>query len=855
MPQFPFLRSNTDKDRDKEAFNTSSSNLPSSPDSRSNNNTFYQQQQQPQQAPQFTHPFASSSSSPSINASSTTINVAPSNVASASAESPTSKYHPSRLLRRKASLNNKSNQNPLPPNIYKRSNSISAGTTQSNSASSSEPPLTPNSPRKFPPSSPRANLLPSSPRGFFFDSHNHTGNGERDKFSTYPIRRGSENSRVSYAIPLPSPTITTSTSTSNKRSAFVYNGKLSNGMNTEEIGSSDNGQQQQDVVIIPSSSNEGTSEDMSHHLNLLEVKSDISPPLSTSLPKVVDGGLGPTSGIGIFGKVANNNDTNNNNSNNRYIDNRNYNNDRDRYERPPTPPDSATKPFYPTALSPPRRPMPRSPKAIANSAQQQQLQQQRSSTPTSYKYNNINNDDNDDDKYGTPPSISMIQALSAVGGPSSFNNNNSNWQSISNSSPNLRQHSPSPNHHGEDNVNAGMPSSPSTPLKQRRGSEKPHKINAEWLARKPSLSSTSGINTPEKQRKHRPSLSVDQQSSNSRQSSSESPLSHAHARIITNNPSTPKRQGSLDDSPKIIDTNNNKILLSSTEESDTDMVSSDGEIGLNPRRRSIITTPSRDRSTPRKSMNGNGNGGGGNLRGYEVMINCINNKDDDGMDNEDEEIRWEIVIKKQSDHNHNQAFNQQNTQSSLSGPVQLSTSTNGVIAQAPLSASSINLSLNLDRPTGKLVFISFPMDIHATPTRRRRPSTTNGIRMINQNSNITSSPRSNNNVISSPSTTTTINGTTNPRPSTPPNQIQSNLIGGNSIGSSVTLTRTPSSRRKAPPPWPSPRTEKPISPPTSPRDVFTPKKGDARIPISTGTPSKMGVNGDLLNKVTRGNTP
>ncbi|WVW78973.1 hypothetical protein I302_100936 [Kwoniella bestiolae CBS 10118] len=88
-----------------------------------------------------------------------------------------------------------------------------------------------------------------------------------------------------------------------------------------------------------------------------------------------------------------------------------------------------------------------------------------------------------------------------------------------------------------------------------------------------------------------------------------------------------------------------------------------------------------------------------------------------------------------------------------------------------------------------------------------------------------------------------------PRPSTPPdqlaNKISSDLDGTpDTPNQNLTPTRTPSSRRKPPPPWPSPRENPPPpSPPTSPRDVFTPRKT---------TPTRMGVNGDLLNKVTRG---
>ena len=49
------------------------------------------------------------------------------------------------------------------------------------------------------------------------------------------------------------------------------------------------------------------------------------------------------------------------------------------------------------------------------------------------------------------------------------------------------------------------------------------------------------------------------------------------------------------------------------------------------------------------------------------------------------------------------------------------TGTGSTIASAPLSASSVNLSLSLSQPVGKMVFISFPLDM--TPRRAaRRPS-------------------------------------------------------------------------------------------------------------------------------------
>ncbi|WWD08177.1 hypothetical protein V865_006288 [Kwoniella europaea PYCC6329] len=721
MPQFPFLRSNHDKDPPPPD-TSNSQTLTSSPSITSSDR------------PQFTHPFTSSST----NASTSTVNASSSSPAflPAVAESPTSKYHPSRLLRRKASLSNKSSETPT----FSDSDPLPSNNVSSNT---SEPPT---SPRRLP-SSPRG--FPSSPRGFFFDNNNNNNNNhresiekdrERDKFATYPTtRRGSDTSRyLKYGLPSP---------TSAKRSAFVYNGKL-----TSE------GEKDQAVVIIPSGNiNRDRDEDplsISNNLAALGIKSD-NGSLSSSLPKVLDGGLGSTSGIGIFGKIVNHgNDQPQSQSHTQYsspYDDR----------RPPTPPDSAKTPFYPTALSPPRRPMPKSPRALHN-------QHQRTSTPTQSH------------RPETPPSVGMMQALSAVGG----------------SSHDSHDLSPSPSMN-----------------RPRRGSEKP-RVTAEWLARKPSFSTPSSSAPANKAIRHRPSLSVDQPPSSSpsnfpilrNQASSDSPIIPI---------SIPKRQGSLADSPKIIelatDNENESRTRRPSFSSDTEGLSSDGEIGLNPRRRSLLTggnhTPSRSGNRKSSLVPGTGTSGGG----FEVIVNCIDNRLREGDDEDgDEEIKWEVTIKKQSTTKSDNIVG--------SSPVQLST--NGVNAQAPLSASSINLSLSLDQPTGKLVFISFPMDIHATPTRKRRPSTANANARINR-------------IVSSP------------RPSTPPNQLASRVDLDDTLAQSQnqTPTRTPSSRRKPPPPWPSPRTDRPIpSPPASPRDVFTPKK----------TPSRVGVSGDLLNKITRG---
>ncbi|MDN8972025.1 hypothetical protein Q0P32_14675, partial [Staphylococcus aureus] len=73
-------------------------------------------------------------------------------------------------------------------------------------------------------------------------------------------------------------------------------------------------------------------------------------------------------------------------------------------------------------------------------------------------------------------------------------------------------------------------------------------------------------------------------------------------------------------------------------------------------------------------------------------------------------MRWEVVVRK--------------TGSSTSGappigPLPLASGSS--VAHAPPLASSVNLSLALGQPTGKLVFIALPSDSH-TPTRTRSRS-------------------------------------------------------------------------------------------------------------------------------------
>ncbi|WVF70396.1 hypothetical protein IAT40_005186 [Kwoniella sp. CBS 6097] len=798
MPVIPFLKSDREKERDRDRSKDDNSPGPNPIPGASMSNSG----PLPSPQPSFNNPFSSSTAS--------TTNDSP--------NSTPSKYHPSRLLRRKASLSAKnangekdkeSDVEPLP-----------TGSSMNSNLNSDSGPISPralpSSPRRLP-SSPRG--LPASPRTFFgFEASDK--DKERDKYHTFPrrgsdVRRGSLGGSVINGLPSP---------TASKRSAYVYNGRLT----TE--GTAD-----EDVVIIPSArSVEDHDQDLSSDLAALGLRSTSTsstpktPPvtLSSSVPKVVDGGFGMehASGFvfgsgsgynsfgqaheysgngvnehtGFSGKIAKDQDA--------LVDTRFTHN------RPLTPPDSAsylhsTHPFYPTALSPPRRPLPKSPRAKAN------LRQRESSSPGLGV---------------TPPSVGMMQATSAVGGSSSC----------------VSPRQPSPPHSTERPAQRNTSSSTfETSSKRSRPA-----VTAEWLARKPSSASSSPSNL-----KHRPSLSVDHQHSQSSLRSSpstaesdfpkrtESPNSLMH-------PSTPKRQGSLDASPDINACFSGTSMTmhsrakprstsfsSTNSDTDLDPPSSDGEIGVNSRRRSLLTTPSNSRSAKNPSPSA----ALSNYGGYEVEILCndgragnISNDDSSVSVNRtggggEDEIRWEVIIRRQSSRSTIQA---------TSSPLQLSTTSS--TATAPLSASSINLSLSLDQPTGKLVFISFPMDIHATPTRRRRPSMSaahakSGPSSLLANGNLQQipSPRA-----SHPA-----------RPSTPPLQTRSNL---SSLNARDTPTRTPSSRRKAPPAWPSPKTKIDQPSPSaatagdadqSPRDVFTPRK-------SRVTPSRL--DGDLLNKVT-----
>lgn len=262
----------------------------------------------------------------------------------------------------------------------------------------------------------------------------------------------------------------------------------------------------------------------------------------------------------------------------------------------------------------------------------------------------------------TPPSI--CHTLTGVDKPN-VNSSNNRY---------LRPISPSPSP-------ASCRASP-RPLNQSQLPRVPV-VTTEWLKRKPSTGRL----------RHNTSLSVDN-----------IPVPPSHPMASTVTPPRPVQNGekpkALDDSPQIeqrTSSNRNRTVARSfSTNSDIDGVSSsEGETGFsNPHCIPHATRPSKTITRPSDN---------GPDRGYEVKITCL----DDRADNE--EMKWQVTIRQRS------------PKTSLhhpTSPLQLSTTTS--LAQAPATASSINLSLSLDKPTGKLVFISFPMDIHATPTTRRR---------------------------------------------------------------------------------------------------------------------------------------
>ncbi|ODN74807.1 hypothetical protein L202_07122 [Cryptococcus amylolentus CBS 6039] len=327
------------------------------------------------------------------------------------------------------------------------------------------------------------------------------------------------------------------------------------------------------------------------------------------------------------------------------------------------------------------------------------------------------------------------------------------------SSPLRKAHPPS--------ASPAPPSSPSPiksstsprPLSQPAQPPRTPVVTAEWLKRKPS----SG------RLRHTPSLSADN-------------IPLPPNPLAYGTPPRPAKNGSrakgLDESPRIhmSTARERNVSSSSTSSSSTDAFSSDGEIGFKSPTRRNISTPTRPPSASRAiPLDGS----------YEVQINCSDDRE------EMEEMKWEVTIRRRSSRNPSQQ---------PVSPLHLDTTSS--TTTAPLTASSINLSLSLDEPTGKLVFISFPMDIHATPTRRRRGSqgghagSREKEKVQAQVQQYQASPRNSFGLA--------------PRPVTPPSSNRAGPVTSESEVEEVERLKaetprpaTPTSaRRKAPPPWP-----------------------------------------------------
>ncbi|WVQ75344.1 hypothetical protein IAR50_004963 [Cryptococcus sp. DSM 104548] len=421
------------------------------------------------------------------------------------------------------------------------------------------------------------------------------------------------------------------------------------------------------------------------------------------------------------------------------------------HRRSLTPPDSAppssSHPFlapYPTPLSPPRRPG----GAIPSSPRALQSFHAQQKTGAS-------------GRPSTAPS-SISETLSS---PASRP-----VTPITASSPLRRAHPPS--------ASPIPPTSPS-PIKADKSPTRPlsqpsHRtartpvVTAEWLKRKPS----SG------RLRHTPSLSADDIPLPS------NPLAYG-------TPPRPAKNGSrtkgLDESPRIHTTTSRERNVSSSSASSvsTDAFSSDGEIGFKSPTRRNISTPTRPPSSSRPAISLDGS--------YEVQINCSDDRDE--MD----EMSWQVTIRRRS------SRNSHNTQQPTS-PLPLGTTSS--TTAAPLTASSINLSLSLDEPTGKLVFISFPTDLHATPTTRRRSRSQSGPQIgsrekdkdkVQQMQQYLASPRNSFGAAQRPATPPPPTNRSGP---VPPSDSEVGEI--ERLGNGTPRPATPtSSRRKAPPPWPA----------------------------------------------------
>lgn len=196
--------------------------------------------------------------------------------------------------------------------------------------------------------------------------------------------------------------------------------------------------------------------------------------------------------------------------------------------------------------------------------------------------------------------------------------------------------------------------------------------------------------------------------------------------------------------------------------------------------------------------------------GFEIEVDCDDTRwpgdEDDGG-----EMIWRVKVRRLPKENPRVSEGLAAVSpANASSPLHLSKSKS--TATAPATASSINLSLSLDQPTGKLVFIAFPMDLHATPKRRG-------------------------------SSTRRTSGAGPPTPPLPPSPRDLFSAGSESRSNS---NSTPSSRIMTPPPLPpstsGPSTPPPPALPSTPQSRSASRLDRPEYPV---TPTRVRLSGQF----------
>lgn len=324
---------------------------------------------------------------------------------------------------------------------------------------------------------------------------------------------------------------------------------------------------------------------------------------------------------------------------------------------PPVPP--LDHPFYPTALSPPRRPMPKSPQPSSRSTPPPQPPQLVSSSSFSAFPPNA-----DRPRHVPSPSLdgkAMSHQDGTVSASASSSGTSGNGLIVD----------------LQDDMHPVMESESRRPT-----------VTAEWLARKPSKLGRKNSSGAEKVTRSSVLPQAQLSSPISKRRTPQRTRSFRQAYIAA------QTAGTDSDSPSL------------NQDSDADNIPGIGSAGLVGKRTSLSV---RD--------------------GYEVEVSCDDSQWP-GPEDEAGELVWHVKIRRQPKPSqtvtniNEQPGAKSSTPATVapSSPLQLS-STGHSRATAPATASSINLSLSLDQPTGKLVFIAFPMDLHATPRRRSSKTT------------------------------------------------------------------------------------------------------------------------------------